>query len=67
MIRENPVKKTFLILVAALMMFAGPTYIIYALINIADLDYFVSMGTGFAIFVVGLVFLLFLMRKKIVS
>jgi hypothetical protein len=53
--------------VAALMMFAGPTYIIYALINIADLDYFVSMGTGFAIFVVGLVFLLFLMRKKIVS
>ena len=67
MTQENPVKKTLLILVAALMMFAGPTYIVYALINIVDLDYFVSMGTGFAIFVVGLVFLLLLMRKKMVS
>jgi hypothetical protein len=67
MTEENPAKKTFMILVAALMMFAGPTYVVYALTNIADLNYFVSMGTGFAIFVVGLVFLLFLMRKKIVS
>jgi len=67
MTEENPVKKTFMILVAALLMFAGPTYVVYALLNIADLNYFVSMGTGFVIFVVGLVFLLFLMRKKIVS
>jgi FtsH-binding integral membrane protein len=67
MTEENPVKKTFMILVAALLMFAGPTYVVYALLNIADLNYFVSMGTGFVIFVVGLVFLLFLMRRKIVS
>jgi hypothetical protein len=67
MTQENPVKKTLLILVTALMIFAGPTYIVYALINIANLDYFVSMGTGFTIFVVGLVFLRLLMRKKMVS
>jgi hypothetical protein len=67
MTEENPVKKTFMILLAALLMFAGPTYIVYALLNIVDLNYFVSMGTGFVIFVVGFVFLLFLMRKKIVS
>jgi hypothetical protein len=36
------------------------------LVNMLDVEYLLSVGIGFAVLLAGLVFLLFLMRKKIV-
>jgi len=67
MTEDKPAGRTIMTILAALLIFAGPTYAIYAMTTMLDLNYFLSMGIGFAIFAVGVVFLLFLVRKKIVS
>jgi hypothetical protein len=59
--------KSFLIILAALLTFVGPTYMVYALLKILKMDYFVSMASGFALFIVGLVLILYLIKRKVVS
>jgi hypothetical protein len=59
--------KTLLIVLAAVLMFAGPTYLVYAFNNILEINYFVSIGSGFALFIIGLVLLLYLIRKGVIS
>jgi hypothetical protein len=59
--------KTFLIVLAAILTFAGPTYVVYALLKILKMDYFVSMISGFALFIAGLVLLLYLIKNKVIS
>jgi hypothetical protein len=64
---EEKSKSTILLVIlVALLIFAGPTYAVYVLTHVLDLNYFVSIGSGFALFIVGVVFLLFLMRRKII-
>ena len=67
MTEEKPKTNMLLIVLASLIIFAGPTYGVYVLFNMLDLDYFVAMGGGLTLFIVGLAFLLFLMKKKIIS
>jgi hypothetical protein len=67
MTEQKPKMNMLLIVLAALIIFAGPTYGVYVLFNMLDLNYFVAMGAGFALFIVGLAFLLLLMKKKIIS
>jgi len=59
--------KTLLTVLAAFLTFAGPTYIVYVLMNILKIDYFVSMTSGIVLFVAGLVLIWYLIRKKIIS
>lgn len=59
--------KTFLILLAVILIFAGPTYAALALWRALDLDYALSMVSGFSLFVVGFVLLMFLIKRKIIS
>ena len=59
--------KTLLTVLAAFLTFAGPTYMVYVLRNILKIDYFVSMTSGFVLFVAGLVLIWLLIRKKIIS
>ncbi len=59
--------KTFLIVLAVFLTFAGPTYIVYALLNVLKIDYFVSMASGFALFIVGLVLIWYLIKRKVIS
>ena len=59
--------KTFMIVLAAFLTFAGPTYIIYAFVNILKIDYFISMASGIILFLVGLVIIWYLTKKKIIS
>ena len=59
--------KTFLVVLAVFLTFAGPTYIVYALLNAFKMNYFVSMVSGFALFIAGLVLVWFLIKKKIIS
>lgn len=59
--------KTFLVLLAAFLTFAGPTYIPYVLIGILEVDYAVSMVSGFILLIVGLVLIRYLIKNKVIS
>ncbi|MGA3291091.1 MAG: hypothetical protein ABSD42_12735 [Candidatus Bathyarchaeia archaeon] len=56
-----------LVVIAMLLIFAGPTYVPYAMSKVHRIGYFTSIGTGFILFIVGMVFMLFLIRKKIIT
>ncbi len=58
--------RTTLFIVSVLLIFAGPTYVPYAMSDIVHIDYLVSIVVGAALLVVGLILLLFLIRKKII-
>jgi len=60
--------KTFLIVLAVFLTFAGPTYIVYVVfLKILKMDYVVSMASGFALFIVGLVLIWYLIKRKVIS
>ena len=59
--------RVLLIIVTVLLIFVGPTYIPYLLFDLLKLNYFASIGTGFALFIAGLFLMWFLVRKKIIT
>jgi len=59
--------KTFLVVLAAFLTFAGPTYIVYVLSEALEIGYTLSMISGFALFLAGLVLMLYLVRKKVIT
>ena len=59
--------RTFLIVLTVLLIFVGPTYVVYVFLNVLDLSYLVSMGFGFGLFIVGVVLLLYLIKKGVIS
>ena len=59
--------KTFLVMLSALLAFAGPTYVIFVLLNVLKVDYAISITFGFALFVVGLGLIWYLIKQKVIS
>jgi len=59
--------KAFLVVLAAFLTFAGPTYVVYVLLNVLDISYAVSMVSGFVLLVAGLVLLWYLIKNKVIS
>ena len=59
--------RVLLMITAVLLIFAGPTYISYLLFNILNVNYVASVVSGFALFIVGLFLMWFLIRKKIIT
>lgn len=60
--------KTFFIVLAVFLTFVGPTYIVYVVfLKILKMDYAVSMASGFALFIVGLVLMWYLIKRKVIS
>jgi len=57
--------RTFLTLIAFVLIFAGPTYVTYVL-NALDIAYLASVIVGIVLFAVGLVLLFYLIRKKVI-
>lgn len=64
---DSKLMKTFLVILAAFLTFAGPTFIVYALLNMLKMDYTISMASGFILFIVGLILIWCLIRKQTVS
>jgi hypothetical protein len=64
---ESKFWRVFLILIAALMIFMGATYVPYMLSDALKLDYYASIGVGFVVFLIGLVLMLYLVRKKVIT
>jgi hypothetical protein len=59
--------RVFLILLSVFLIFAGPTYISYVLFDALKVNYVASVVSGFALFIVGLMLMLYLIRKKIIT
>jgi hypothetical protein len=59
--------RVLLMIAAVFLIFAGPTYISYLLFNILNVNYVASIVSGFALFIVGLFLMWFLIRKKIIT
>lgn len=55
---------TLLIVLTAVLLFAGPTYVVFILVNILGVNYFASLVFGFGLFLVGLALLFRHLREK---
>jgi hypothetical protein len=58
--------RTVLMIVAALLIFAGPTYVPYLLLDFLKVNYVASIVSGFVLLIIGLVLMWYLIRKKII-
>jgi len=59
--------KTFLVVLAAFLTFAGPTYVVYVLIDIFEINNIISMASGSGLFIAGLMLIWYLIKNKIIS
>ena len=59
--------RLMLIIIAVFLIFVGPTYIPYMLSDILKVDYFASIAVGAVLFIVGMIVMLFLIRKKVIT
>ncbi len=59
--------KIALTIVAALLIFVGPTYVPAVLSDTLKLDYVLSVVIGAVLFIAGLGMLFYLIRKKIIT
>jgi hypothetical protein len=64
---DSKFMKVALTIVAVFLLFVGPTYIPFLLSDSLHVDYFASIAVGAVLFVVGLVLLVFLIRKKVIE
>jgi len=55
-----------LVIISMLLIFAGPTYVPYAMSKL-NVNGFVTAGVGAILFIVGIAFMLFLIRMKIIT
>jgi hypothetical protein len=63
---ESKFMRVFLIIIGALLIFAGPTYVPYIL-NSIGLDYIASLVIGIALFAVGIIIIVYLAKKKVIT
>ena len=59
--------RTFLVVLAAFLTFAGPTYVVYVLLEILEVGYAVSMVSGLVLLLAGLTLIWYLVKKKVIS
>jgi hypothetical protein len=60
-------RKAFLVIISALFLFGGP-YAVYVLNNVIKLRHYeYSITAGFALFIVGLVLLWYLIKNKVIT
>jgi hypothetical protein len=64
---DSKFTKIALTIVSVFLLFVGPTYIPYLLSNILHVDYIASIAVGAVLFIVGLVMLIYLIRKKVIE
>lgn len=56
----------FLVILAVLLIFVGPTYVPYLLVDLLKVDYVASAVSGFVLLLIGLVLIWYLVRKKVI-
>ena len=63
---ESKFMKVFLIFIAAVCLFGGPTYFALILDDVLKLGSSAAMVAGFIVFLVGALDLVYLVRKKVI-
>ena len=63
---ESKYGKMLLVILAALLVFGGP-YLVYVLVDVVGFNYYVSVASGFIVFAIGLYFVWYLIKKKVIS
>jgi hypothetical protein len=56
-----------LVVLSMLLIFVGPAYVPYVMVHVLKIHYFISIGAGIILFIVGMVLMLFLIRKKLIT
>ena len=64
---DSKFMKVAMTIVSVLLVFVGPTYIPYLLADVLHVDYVASVGLGAVLLIVGLLILVFLIRKKVIE
>lgn len=64
---ESKFTKITLTIISVFLLFVGPTYVPYLLSDVLKIDYIASIGIGAVLFIFGLVMLVYLIRKKVIS
>jgi hypothetical protein len=59
--------RVLLILVSVFLIFAGPTYVSYLLADVLKVNGVAATASGFVLFIVGILLMLFLIRKKVIT
>jgi hypothetical protein len=59
--------RVFLVIVAALLIFVGPTYVPYLFSSLLKVDYAAAVVFGFVLLIAGLALIWYLIRKKIIE
>ena len=54
------------VVISMLLIFAGPTYVPYAMGQL-NVDGYVTAGVGALLFIAGLAFMMFLIKKKVIQ
>ncbi len=64
---DSKFTRVALTIVSVLLIFVGATYVPYLMADILKIDYVASVVVGGLLFIVGIVMLVFLIRKKVVE
>ena len=64
---DSKFMKVALTIVSVFLIFVGPTYVPYLMADVLKVEYVASIVVGAVLFIVGLVFLMFLIRKKVIE
>jgi hypothetical protein len=64
---ESKFMKVALTIISVFLIFVGPTYVPYLLSDILHVDYIASIAIGAVLFIVGLLMLIYLIRKKVIK
>ena len=59
--------RILLVIVTVILIFVGPTYVPYLLVDVLNLNYVASVAAGLILLIAGLFLMLFLVRKKIIT
>jgi hypothetical protein len=59
--------KVLLTVITMVLIFAGPTYVVYALTNLLKINFAASIVAGLVLLIVGLFMLRFLVKKQIIT
>lgn len=60
---ESKFWRTIIVIIAGILVFGG-AYLAYLMINVLNLDYAVGMASGLILFIIGLILIIYLVRKK---
>jgi hypothetical protein len=64
---DSKFMKVAMTIVSVFLIFVGSTYVPYLMSDVLKIDYAASVLVGAVLFVVGLVLLIFLVRKKVIE